>query len=86
MSRNETDRLCDALRLVPRRWQAAFAQFVAAGEADSAFFAFLNTNHECRRACEMVLRADATMVALVAAAVAVQGEHVDCDESEHVNE
>lgn len=57
---------CEALRLVPVEWRGEFTRFLEEGEAGPAFLAFLEESEDCRRACEMVLRADETGALLAA--------------------
>ena len=60
---------CEVMKLVPACWRADFCRFIEEGEASDRFLAFLEEDERCRRACEMVLRADEAMVRLLAEAV-----------------
>ena len=68
MSLNRAMCLCEVLKLVPAHWRGDFCQFVEEGEASKDFMEFLEQDSDCRRACEMVLRADRLTARLIAAA------------------
>ncbi len=59
---------CKAFNLVPEEWRTEFVRFVEEGEANAGFIAFLNADEGCRKACEIVLRADTDMERLIAMA------------------
>jgi hypothetical protein len=65
MSESEMGYWCEALELVPMQWQADFIRFIEDGEASGEFFAFLESDAECRRACEMAFRADHAILRLI---------------------
>lgn len=87
MSQNEqTQTWCDALRLVPARWRAAFCQFIDEGEASEDFLAYLAADENCRQACEIVLRADKEMTAVFAAIAEPNHDTAPLDLAGAVNE
>ena len=73
MSQTQQTAWCEALKLVPARWRGEFCRFIEEGEAGDEFLAFLEQDAGCRRACEMVLRADDEMARLIRAAAEPEG-------------
>lgn len=61
--------------------QCEFTRLVEEGEASDAFLALLDSDPDCRRACEMVLRADRDLPRLVSD----ETEGVSEDEQEKQN-
>jgi hypothetical protein len=60
---------CAAMKLVPEEWRTEFCRFIEEGEASDGFILFLEQDEGCRKACEIVLRADREMTRIVALAV-----------------
>ncbi len=56
---------CAAMKLVPEEWRMEFCRFIEDGDASAEFIVFLEQDRQCRRACEMVLRADVEMAQLI---------------------
>ncbi len=48
--------LTECLALVDKKWAKEFVSFVESGDASDEFFAFLDSNADCQRAVDMVLR------------------------------
>jgi hypothetical protein len=63
------DSMCEALKLVPAQWRAEFVRFIEEGECSQGFRRFLEQNADCRRACELVLRADHVTARLIKEAI-----------------
>ena len=75
MSEHELMIWSEALKLVPNEWISEFTRLVEDGECSVEFGAFFNRNAECRRAFEMILRADREVPALI--------ESLDEDQDAH---
>src|SRR5689334_7329140 len=60
---------CEALNMVPEEWRTEFCRFVEDGDASEHFIAFLQQDAACRRACEIVLRADQQMARVISMAI-----------------